>query len=171
MFIYCTSKYKPIFCRLKPFDGTRLYNTCFRPVLPYTAKYGFIRHSGIYWTIAAQAEKQTDGIFSVLSGFSANMGIYPFFVPDCLKIENTAFSGILYHFPVLRNVPCLVSSTAEYYVNRNVDTIRRYYVNHRLCYLSHYVNRQDPQSNSSVWSVLPICQDPCRKNRLGRFAL
>ena len=51
------------------------------------------------------------------------------------------------------------------------DSRPKYYVNHRLCHLSHYVNRQDPRSNSRVWSVLPICQDPCRKNRLGRFAL
>lgn len=152
--------YEPLFSVLKAFSIIRLYNTCFRSVLPYTAKYGFIRQSGNYWTIPAQGRKQTGGIFADFSAFCADMGKYPFFVPDCLKIENTAFSGILYHFHVLQIVPecrlivpCLVSSSAEYYVNRNAGTIRKYYVNHRLCHLSHYVNRSDPQKNSWLRSI------------------
>lgn len=154
MYILC----KPFIFRLKPFDGTRLYNTCFRPVLPYTANYAVLRHSGIYWTIAAQAEKQTDGIFSVLSAFPANMGIYPFLALKRLYGQIMALYGKLCRFGICPIVSVyavrlsgIVSGCPAVQYWQGIPM--KYYVNLPTCPLEHYVNRSDPQENSWLRSI------------------
>lgn len=108
MIVYCALNYDGIFRRLKPFDGIRLYNIRFRSVLRYTALYGFIRHSGIYWTIPAQAEKQTGSIFADFSAFCADMGKYPFLALKRLYGQIMALYGKLCRFgicPIVSEYP------------------------------------------------------------------
>lgn len=142
--------YEPLFSVLKAFSITRLYNTCFRSVLPYTAKYGFIRQSGNYWTIPAQGRKQTGGIFADFRRFSANMGIYPFLPSDCLKRRNIALYGILCGFAFRHCFQYRQGIPQKYYVNRLPAV---YYVDPPTCPLAYYVNSQDPQKNSWLRSI------------------
>lgn len=144
--------YEPLFFDFRRIDCIRLYNTRFRSVLRYTANCDVIRQFAFTGHIPAQVKKRHEAIFSVLSGFCADMGKYPILALKRLYGQIMALYGKLCRFGICP----IVSEYPFQPVQYRQGIPMKYYVNLPTCPLEYYVNRSDPQENSWAWS---ICSD------------